>query len=171
MRIPKPKSAPGLLLYGATVASVFLFGRIVWVLVGQNIETVSSDKGYDKFLLARWSDIMGWLAENGFWLSLIGAALIGVTLALWAYVILQPSIAQIQLDEPAKIDEMTALAIPSKEGSAWALGLKSISAKDASCAFAGISADEYKFSPKAKAIYNQIKQSVDSGLILTSKSL
>src|SRR5690606_17270560 len=37
-----------------------------------------------------WSEILDWLAVNGFWLSLATAGTIGAAVALWVYVILQP---------------------------------------------------------------------------------
>lgn len=89
MRFPKPKSAPGVLLYGVSAILFTLFARVVWVLVGQNVEVVSSEKGYDKLLLRHWSEIMDWFATNGFWFSLVTAFFLGAALALWANVALQ----------------------------------------------------------------------------------
>lgn len=91
MRIPKPKSAPGLFLWFVTALAMALVGRIAWVLVGQNIENVSTERGYDKLLSRHLSEILGWLAVNGFWLSLTAAAVIGGAIALWVNVLLQPS--------------------------------------------------------------------------------
>lgn len=62
---------------------------MVWVLVSQNVESLSSEKGYDKLLSRHWSDIMDWFATNGFWLSLTTALFLGAALALWANVALQ----------------------------------------------------------------------------------
>lgn len=89
MRIPKPKSAPGIFLWAITVAALALFFRIAWVVVGQSIEGVSTARGYDKLLSRHISDILGWLAVNGFWLSLVAASVIGGAIALWINVFLQ----------------------------------------------------------------------------------
>ncbi len=83
MQLPKPKSLPGLLIYGFSAITLLLFGRIAWVLIGQNIETLSTEKGYDKLLSKHWTEIMAWLGENGFWLSLAFAFFLGATIALW----------------------------------------------------------------------------------------
>jgi hypothetical protein len=94
MRLPKPKSAPGILLYFISAAAFILVVRIAWVLVGQNVETVSAQKGYDKLLSRHWTAIMNWLAVNGFWLSLTTTAFLGAALALWAFVVLQPALVE-----------------------------------------------------------------------------
>lgn len=94
MRLPKPKSKPGILLYGVTFLCIATIARVLWVLVGQNIENVSTEKGFDKLLSKHWTEIMAWLGDNGFWLSLSAAALIGAMLALWVYVIVQSPVEQ-----------------------------------------------------------------------------
>jgi hypothetical protein len=89
MQLPRPKSAPGILLYFVTVTTLLLVGRVLWVLVGQNVEVVAAERGYDKLLSRHWSEIMNWLASNGFWLSLCTAAFFGATVALWMNVAIQ----------------------------------------------------------------------------------
>jgi hypothetical protein len=55
MQLPRPKSAPGILLYFVTVTTLLLVGRVLWVLVGQNVEVVAAERGYDKLLSRHWS--------------------------------------------------------------------------------------------------------------------
>lgn len=85
MQLPKPKSAPGIFLYGlAGLAGAFL----VWLfgdLALQNAENLATDKGYDKLLSHHWSEIVAWLAVNQFWLSMAASFLLGGTVCAWAY--------------------------------------------------------------------------------------
>lgn len=110
MQLPKPKSLPGLLLYGLTFVCVVLFLRISWVVVGQNIETVSADKGYDKLLSKHWAEIMAWLGENGFWLSLTFSFFLGATIALWVNLILQSLLSdatKLEVETLSQVDVTT----------------------------------------------------------------
>lgn len=152
MRIPKPKSAPGLLLWGVTATAILALGRVVWVLVGQNIETVSADKGYDKFLLTRWPDIMAWLAENGFWLSLLAAAFLGAALALWAYVILQPSLPQNEVVDLPKLNK-------------WHDGKTRFTLREAGCFAAGVSPIDFETNAEAQSQANEMVHYARQGLI------
>lgn len=117
MRLPKPKSGPGLLLYGVSLVALGLVGRVLWVLVGQNVETVSAEKGYDKLLARHWGEIMNWLGHNSFWLSLVTAAFLGGTLALWAYIALQAkealvphAVAPPPIEPPSKYENVNVTA-------------------------------------------------------------
>lgn len=129
MRLPKPKSAPGILLYTITAAAALLLARILWVLIGQNVETVSAEKGYDKLLSRHWTEIMDWLGQNGFWLSLATAAFLGGTVALWAYIALQAKDASPPSPEPGSLlPEEPAKSVHEKYNIQIAMGRSAKSA-------------------------------------------
>lgn len=138
MRIPKPKSAPGIFLYSLTAVSTLLLGRIVWVIIGQNVETVSAERGYDKLLSRHWTEIMAWLAANGFWLSITTAAFVGATLALWAYIVLQSNASMTEQSGSQQIER------------AWYEGRTRFTIREAACRVAGSNPLDFEKSSEAQ---------------------
>lgn len=106
VRFPKPKAPAGAFLYAVSAIALLFSGRVLWVVGGQNIENLSAEKGYDKLLSQHWSEIMEWLAVNGFWLCLVTAMFIGGALALWANFAIQSAFGN--RDQPAPIGVKTA---------------------------------------------------------------
>jgi hypothetical protein len=88
MLFPKPKSVPGIFLYGTAIAAVALIARVAWVLIGQNVESLSSEKGYDKLLTKHWSFIVDWMTSHMFVLSTATAFVVGGALFSWAYALI-----------------------------------------------------------------------------------
>lgn len=115
MRLPKPQSAPGLLIWAITIAFGIVAGNVLYVLIGQNIENVSAEKGFDTLLSRHWPDIMAWWAENGFWLALTFAFFFGATLALWINVGLQAWGANKKSDSKQTDNESVVQETPISE--------------------------------------------------------
>ncbi|MDP3854067.1 hypothetical protein [Phenylobacterium sp.] len=88
MRFPKPKSAPGAFLYTLSAIVLALVARVLWLVVDQNVESLSSAKGLDKLLPRYWPIFLIWLGENAFWLVFLAAFALGGALSVWAYVVL-----------------------------------------------------------------------------------
>ncbi|API59033.1 hypothetical protein BSL82_06670 [Tardibacter chloracetimidivorans] len=103
MQLPKPKSPPGIFLYLLSASAIAVALRVLWVLVGQNVETLSIEKGYDKLLSRHWSEVVAWMTENIFWLTVSSAGLVSGAVCCWVYAALvdhdrKPLIEQTRVD-------------------------------------------------------------------------
>lgn len=143
-----------------------LFILPAWVF---NYEDWLTKNGYNELLTSQGSpvrmlvsDALVFLFSTEFKIFLSGAAIALIAEGLWRF-----RNTQIDLNRNPSPDSQIA----ASQDSSWALGITAISAKDAACAFAGVSSSEYKKSPKSKAIYNEIKTSAEIGFIPTMKRL
>lgn len=84
-----PKSAANRFLASVFALALAWLAAIIWVLISQNIENLSSEHGYDTLLSRNWRDIAAWMSENIFLLSLAASALAGgaVFTAIYAAIV------------------------------------------------------------------------------------
>lgn len=89
MRLPKPKSIPGLFLWALTAGALAVVGYLVTSLLAQNVENLSSERGYDKLLSKSWPFILAWVRDNMLVLATSASFLVGGAVCSWIYAALQ----------------------------------------------------------------------------------
>jgi hypothetical protein len=125
------------------------------VVLYLNIETYAQSLGWDG-LLSRWLPTMASFLLQP-WIAIVTALFAGAAVGAWAHF------------AATKFDRRKA------EGSLcdpkWAYNSKNISAMRAACAFAGAFPNDYASTPKAQAVFDEIRAAANVGWIPTSAFL
>lgn len=84
MKLPKPKSLPGLFLYGIVLIALLMVVRLLWAVFDLNFEKLATEQGWDSLLANNASTLGRWFMDNLFWLSLSTASVVSFALGAWA---------------------------------------------------------------------------------------
>lgn len=85
IKIPRPRSVPGLFLWAVLGLAVLAVGFVIEQVLQLNVQTWAQARHYDSLLSNHWATIVQWLTEERFWLSVSTAFLVGGALCAWAY--------------------------------------------------------------------------------------
>jgi hypothetical protein len=83
MRLPKPKSLLGLLLYGVGAIALIMFGKVMWSLVDYTIQQIATTAGLDHFIAKGWPAAWAWVVHNIYWTALVAALFGGAAAGAW----------------------------------------------------------------------------------------
>src|SRR5688572_1939492 len=90
---PNIRTVAGKFFWGLAVtgglAVLATAGRIAWVAIGLNVESLMQTEGWDQALVKVWPSVVRWMAGNDVWLLLGTSALLGgiICTAIYRYLV------------------------------------------------------------------------------------